>query len=467
MVGGKRRAWGWGARARQLREREKKKRGFPLLAPRSLSLFPTPTTHLPGRALAERVRAMFSAERGVGGVGSVGARARGVARSAAGRGCGRPASPGVTRRARSLAPVSHCSISPPPLFSPFFSPAMDQPVHPQDAAAPPADEDAELTAHSLWIGDLPPTADEAWVAGLFEGGDGVLEAKVVRSRATGRCQGYGFLSFASPAAAAAALARYAGAPIPGGWGGVFRLNWASGSGGGGAAKEGARRGGGGGWEGRGEGRREGGEEARARRPRRGLGSAPPPGPASRAPAPPTTYPLLLVRRLAGLGRVCLGRAGPGPPAREGRVAMLPPPLFFLAPPPLACVKEGARSPAFHSARPGPPPSAHATRRRESRSGLFSDHRGNGDTPPAPGAHAARCLCAPAFVTGGGEARRPAPRRPGPPAGRARHPRPSARGLPTHGGWVEAVRSRRTRPGGGRPCPYFFRATRPSSLKPHF
>ena len=55
---------------------------------------------------------------------------------------------------------------------------------------------------------------------------------------------------------------------------------------------------------------------------------------------------------------------------------------------------------------------------------------------------------------GGEARRPAPRRPGPPAGRARHPRPSAGGLPTHDGWAEAARGRRTRPGGGRPCPFF-------------
>jgi len=119
------------------------------------------------------------------------------------------------------APASHT------VFHPPHPPPETNIMEPQHQQHPPP-EDAELAARSLWIGDLPPHAGEAWLASLFGGADGVEEAKVVRSRATGGCQGYGFLCFASPAHAAAALQQYAGMPIPGGWGGVFRLNWASG-----------------------------------------------------------------------------------------------------------------------------------------------------------------------------------------------------------------------------------------------
>ena len=85
---------------------------------------------------------------------------------------------------------------------------------------------AATGSRTLWQGDLPPFADEAYVASLYQA-EGIVAVKFIRDRHTGFSQGYAFLEFASHEAAADVLRRYSSQPIPGSQDCVFRLNWAS------------------------------------------------------------------------------------------------------------------------------------------------------------------------------------------------------------------------------------------------
>jgi RNA recognition motif-containing protein len=106
-------------------------------------------------------------------------------------------------------------------------------------------ETAKATgATTLWIGDLPHFADEAYVAGLFAA-EGVVSVKLIYSRQVpNRPESFGFVTFHSHAAAADVLERYSGQPVPY-TNCVFRLNWAA-HGVGRTTAEGERLGGGGG-----------------------------------------------------------------------------------------------------------------------------------------------------------------------------------------------------------------------------
>lgn len=85
---------------------------------------------------------------------------------------------------------------------------------------------AATGSRTLWQGDLPPFADEAYVASLYQA-EGIVAVKFIRDRHTGFSQGYAFLEFGSHEAAADVLRRYSSQPIPGSQDCVFRLNWAS------------------------------------------------------------------------------------------------------------------------------------------------------------------------------------------------------------------------------------------------
>lgn len=85
---------------------------------------------------------------------------------------------------------------------------------------------AATGSRTLWQGDLPPFADEAYVASLYQS-EGIVAVKFIRDRHTGFSQGYAFLEFGSHEAAADVLRRYSSQPIPGSQDCVFRLNWAS------------------------------------------------------------------------------------------------------------------------------------------------------------------------------------------------------------------------------------------------
>ena len=84
---------------------------------------------------------------------------------------------------------------------------------------------AATGCRTLWLGDLPAFADEAYLAGLFAS-EGVASVKLIRNRVSGLPEGYAFLEFTTHEAAADVLARYNGQPIPF-TECLFRLNWAA------------------------------------------------------------------------------------------------------------------------------------------------------------------------------------------------------------------------------------------------
>ncbi|CAZ80041.1 unnamed protein product [Tuber melanosporum] len=87
-----------------------------------------------------------------------------------------------------------------------------------------AGSDAKTT---LWMGELEPWIDEAFVRNVwYQLGEGV-NVKMIRDKFSGNA-GYCFVDFSSPAAAAKALTLNA-TPIPGS-SRPFKLNWASGGG---------------------------------------------------------------------------------------------------------------------------------------------------------------------------------------------------------------------------------------------
>jgi RNA recognition motif-containing protein len=81
-------------------------------------------------------------------------------------------------------------------------------------------------AGTLWIGDLPYFADEAFLHRLFVGTGNLVSVKIMRNKSTQISLGYGFLEFSSHDAANTVLATFNGKSMPG-TNNVFRLNWAA------------------------------------------------------------------------------------------------------------------------------------------------------------------------------------------------------------------------------------------------
>ncbi|KAK9268012.1 hypothetical protein L1049_010451 [Liquidambar formosana] len=90
-------------------------------------------------------------------------------------------------------------------------------------AAQPASADEVRT---LWIGDLQYWMDENYIYGCFAQTGEVVSVKLIRNKQSGQLEGYGFIEFASRAAAERVLQTFNGSLMPN----VeqnFRLNWAS------------------------------------------------------------------------------------------------------------------------------------------------------------------------------------------------------------------------------------------------
>lgn len=79
---------------------------------------------------------------------------------------------------------------------------------------------------SLWIGDLQQWMDENYLISCFGQTGEAITAKVIRNKHTALPEGYGFIEFASRAAADRALQTYNGAIMPN-TNQNFRLNWAT------------------------------------------------------------------------------------------------------------------------------------------------------------------------------------------------------------------------------------------------
>ncbi|KAM7277915.1 hypothetical protein ACFE04_005049 [Oxalis oulophora] len=101
-------------------------------------------------------------------------------------------------------------------------PQAQPPTQQYDAAAPQDSADIK----SLWIGDLQQWMDENYLVSLFNTAGEVLSAKVIRNKASGFPEGYGFIEFVSHAAAERNLNTYNNTPMPNA-DQPFRLNWAS------------------------------------------------------------------------------------------------------------------------------------------------------------------------------------------------------------------------------------------------
>lgn len=84
----------------------------------------------------------------------------------------------------------------------------------------------ELTRRSLWLGDLASWMDEGFLFNLFLNTRQLMSVKLIRNRSSGQSEGYAFLEFSSPEAAANVLALFNGQVIPG-TDQIFRLNWAA------------------------------------------------------------------------------------------------------------------------------------------------------------------------------------------------------------------------------------------------
>ncbi|CAE5957213.1 unnamed protein product [Arabidopsis arenosa] len=99
--------------------------------------------------------------------------------------------------------------------------------NPQAAAPPSAQPTTADEIRTLWIGDLQYWMDENFLYGCFAHTGEMVSAKVIRNKQTGQVEGYGFIEFASHAAAERVLQTFNNAPIPSFPDQLFRLNWAS------------------------------------------------------------------------------------------------------------------------------------------------------------------------------------------------------------------------------------------------
>jgi nucleolin len=88
------------------------------------------------------------------------------------------------------------------------APAKKQKV---EEAAPSADSEPT----TLFVGRLSWSIDDDWLKSEFEPLGGVISARVIMERATGKSRGYGYVDFSSKAAAEKALKEYQGREIDG------------------------------------------------------------------------------------------------------------------------------------------------------------------------------------------------------------------------------------------------------------
>ncbi|KAL5737666.1 hypothetical protein ACOSP7_030427 [Xanthoceras sorbifolium] len=104
-----------------------------------------------------------------------------------------------------------------------------QPVPPPTQQSQPygvAPDTSSEGIRSLWIGDLQQWMDENYLIGIFANSGEVLSAKVIRNKQTNFPEGYGFIEFATHAAAERVLQNFNGAQMPNSEQ-TFRLNWAT------------------------------------------------------------------------------------------------------------------------------------------------------------------------------------------------------------------------------------------------
>ncbi|KAK1364783.1 polyadenylate-binding protein RBP45-like [Heracleum sosnowskyi] len=124
------------------------------------------------------------------------------------------------------AQVAQQQYAPPPQH---YAPPQQQPVFypaPQATVAAPQQAASGDEIRTLWIGDLQYFMDEDYLVACFSQSGEVVSAKVIRNKSSGQPEGYGFIEFASRAAAERNLQAFNGTPMPN----VqqnFRLNWAS------------------------------------------------------------------------------------------------------------------------------------------------------------------------------------------------------------------------------------------------
>lgn len=81
-------------------------------------------------------------------------------------------------------------------------------------------------AKTLWMGDLAYWMDENFLYSLFVPTGALHTVKIIRNKASNASEGYGFVEFASHAAAEDVLHTLNGTPIPN-TDQIFRLNWAA------------------------------------------------------------------------------------------------------------------------------------------------------------------------------------------------------------------------------------------------
>lgn len=110
----------------------------------------------------------------------------------------------------------------------FQPPNAGPPSGPPGAGPNPGDQPGGDSKTTLWMGELEPWIDEAFIRSVWYGMGEQVNVKMIRDKFSGSNAGYCFVDFATPAAAAKALALN-GQVIPN-TNRPFKLNWASGGG---------------------------------------------------------------------------------------------------------------------------------------------------------------------------------------------------------------------------------------------
>ncbi|GJP44619.1 hypothetical protein CLOM_g3992 [Closterium sp. NIES-68] len=110
----------------------------------------------------------------------------------------------------------------PPAASQWGGSQGAQPASGAGAGAGGADE-----PRTLWVGDLQYWMDETYLWNAFSSTGEVVNAKIIRNRATGQPEGYGFVEFARHSAAQHVLTTFQGTAMPQAEQQPFRINWAA------------------------------------------------------------------------------------------------------------------------------------------------------------------------------------------------------------------------------------------------
>ncbi|XP_024539827.1 polyadenylate-binding protein RBP47B' isoform X2 [Selaginella moellendorffii] len=99
-------------------------------------------------------------------------------------------------------------------------------MHSPDASAQQWSQQPPIDMKTLWVGDLQYWMDESYLNSIFSStGEQLVSAKIIRNKASGFPEGYGFVEFASHACAERVLTAFTGTQMPQ-TEQLFRLNWA-------------------------------------------------------------------------------------------------------------------------------------------------------------------------------------------------------------------------------------------------